>query len=438
MSRLHYPSRSRHDDRHDDHHNDQDDVEVEIHTASSESRLATNTSGSRDRSLRLTSSMRSVMAVAGGSDDRILMKNVPFHFIETSPSPRCCGDDYNAEHDHGNSGSILSALPSGAKSAPELNNTSGSLGVLVTPSQRNRASSERMTSKIAQPSRVPSFYNDDNDEYCNAAPGGCKATVTPTKASPLTLRRRYSPPRQRDIISSSVLPLTQRQKHDHFASSSFPQVPLSTTSCMNNDKKKMSYNGYRSKPKGCSCVVGGGQTLFHQHQQRGREVATRKQPCPQPSCLPPSPLIPPRRTTSTRIHPVEKKWYRPLVEIHPGYKVPLIGSDETWHAYCQNAAIGVKCCACQTDLYCVASSTLVLCPNCRMISPAATTTNDDDFAALGGSNSALISSSSAAEKVDIKTDSLGLGLSLQYAVEEMERRREREAQHRSDSGKSVG
>jgi len=99
---------------------------------------------------------------------------------------------------------------------------------------------------------------------------------------------------------------------------------------------------------------------------------------------------------------IDPAWHRPLVEIHPGYSVPLRGSDETWHAYCHDNVASVDCTACLSHILCIASASMVLCPNCRMISP---TYNEGIME--GG----------------YPTESLGLGLSQEYAAEELEYRR---------------
>lgn len=100
------------------------------------------------------------------------------------------------------------------------------------------------------------------------------------------------------------------------------------------------------------------------------------------------------------------KWYRPLVEIHPGYSVPLCGSEETWHSYCNNAVVRVDCAVCQTCLYCVESASLVLCPTCKLISP--------------------VSENKTNNVTGTRTESLGLGLSKEHAAEELETRQQRE------------
>lgn len=63
-----------------------------------------------------------------------------------------------------------------------------------------------------------------------------------------------------------------------------------------------------------------------------------------------------------------KSWHRPEIEVIPGYSVPLHGSEETWHAFCQGSVVHIRCMACETFLYCIDSAHMVLCPSCRMMS----------------------------------------------------------------------
>jgi hypothetical protein len=64
-----------------------------------------------------------------------------------------------------------------------------------------------------------------------------------------------------------------------------------------------------------------------------------------------------------------RPWDRLQVELLPGHFVPLIGSEETWQAFCADNVIDVECSSCQVFLYCKNTAEMVLCPGCRMISP---------------------------------------------------------------------
>jgi len=85
---------------------------------------------------------------------------------------------------------------------------------------------------------------------------------------------------------------------------------------------------------------------------------------------------PPRRQMS----------YRPrmTIDIGDGVSVPLAGSEETVRALHQDRCINVTCADCETFLYCVETATMVLCPECRSISPVASQAAERNDAALAG------------------------------------------------------
>jgi len=60
---------------------------------------------------------------------------------------------------------------------------------------------------------------------------------------------------------------------------------------------------------------------------------------------------------------------RPLIEISPGRFEFLRGSEETWNAIKRGNYASVTCEACQADLRCVADADMVVCPDCRCVSP---------------------------------------------------------------------
>jgi hypothetical protein len=91
------------------------------------------------------------------------------------------------------------------------------------------------------------------------------------------------------------------------------------------------------------------------------------------------------------LHRPSKTWDRLQVELLPGHFVPLIGSDETYQAFCADNVIDIECSSCQMFLYCKNTAEMVLCPECRMISPI------DD--------------------VGLGAEGLGLGLSVAAAFE---------------------
>jgi hypothetical protein len=86
-----------------------------------------------------------------------------------------------------------------------------------------------------------------------------------------------------------------------------------------------------------------------------------------------------------------RAWSRSQVELLPGYYVSLIGSEETWQAFCEDNVITTECSSCQLFLYCKDTAGMVICPGCRAISPV------DD--------------------VGLGTEMLGLGLTVEVAFE---------------------
>lgn len=61
----------------------------------------------------------------------------------------------------------------------------------------------------------------------------------------------------------------------------------------------------------------------------------------------------------------------PQIEICPGMFIPLRGSEETWRALKNGKTESVDCFCCQVKLLCVVDAKYVLCPECRVVSPAA-------------------------------------------------------------------
>jgi hypothetical protein len=91
------------------------------------------------------------------------------------------------------------------------------------------------------------------------------------------------------------------------------------------------------------------------------------------------------------LHRPSRPWDRVQVELLPGHYVPLIGSEETWQAFCADNVVHIECSACQMFLYCKNTAKMVLCPGCRMISPI--------------------------DEVGLGAEGLGLGLSVAAACE---------------------
>jgi hypothetical protein len=57
------------------------------------------------------------------------------------------------------------------------------------------------------------------------------------------------------------------------------------------------------------------------------------------------------------------------VEVYPGEFLPLRGAKETFEAIERGHSKSVVCCACGLGLRCVADCELVICPECRIMSP---------------------------------------------------------------------
>lgn len=69
------------------------------------------------------------------------------------------------------------------------------------------------------------------------------------------------------------------------------------------------------------------------------------------------------------LHRPSRIWDRLQVELLPGHFVPLIGSEETWQAFCADNVLDIECSSCQMFLYCKNTAEMVMCPDCRMVSP---------------------------------------------------------------------
>lgn len=67
----------------------------------------------------------------------------------------------------------------------------------------------------------------------------------------------------------------------------------------------------------------------------------------------------------------EPTFERRMVEVAPGHFVALRGSEETWHALQRNTVTIVSCSCCEISLQCIQDAAMVLCPDCKMISPLA-------------------------------------------------------------------
>lgn len=64
-----------------------------------------------------------------------------------------------------------------------------------------------------------------------------------------------------------------------------------------------------------------------------------------------------------------KRWHRTIVDIMPGFRAPLVGVRESLEAYRADRCFHTTCTECSTFLYCIITAHLVLCPQCKAISP---------------------------------------------------------------------
>jgi hypothetical protein len=90
-----------------------------------------------------------------------------------------------------------------------------------------------------------------------------------------------------------------------------------------------------------------------------------------------------------------------MIEIFPGFVIPLLGSQETIQSFQDGTAVLVPCTACQFCLFCASRATMVLSPHCRDISPVS------DFGAAG-------------DRRDNSEPSVGLGMSIEESFALME------------------
>jgi hypothetical protein len=58
-----------------------------------------------------------------------------------------------------------------------------------------------------------------------------------------------------------------------------------------------------------------------------------------------------------------------LIEVSPGFNLPLTGSKGTWKAIRDGRITITKCCCCQEDLTCIDDADLVICCDCWVFSP---------------------------------------------------------------------
>jgi hypothetical protein len=75
-----------------------------------------------------------------------------------------------------------------------------------------------------------------------------------------------------------------------------------------------------------------------------------------------------RKTTNERLQ----------VQISPGEYMPLRGAQETWEAINNGSSRIVDCVGCQSVLQCVSDCQLVICPDCKLVSPVSLCSGDPE------------------------------------------------------------
>ena len=118
----------------------------------------------------------------------------------------------------------------------------------------------------------------------------------------------------------------------------------------------------------------------------------------------------PQRTSSSRTNYSTNSAYmdRAQVEISPGEYMPLRGSAETMSAIQSGHVTTVSCLACHTRLKCVADADLVICPDCRILSPLPEgKVYEDEYRASG-------STADAPWNEGFRVGGVGLGLKVDY------------------------
>jgi len=100
---------------------------------------------------------------------------------------------------------------------------------------------------------------------------------------------------------------------------------------------------------------------------------------------------------------------RPQIEVSPGVFMPLRGSKETMEAMKRGQALYVQCIFCNVQLCCIQDAEMVICPDCRVLSPVTSPTTA--FERLNGYQS---SSSSTKNKTHRGIGGVGLGMKTEH------------------------
>jgi hypothetical protein len=68
----------------------------------------------------------------------------------------------------------------------------------------------------------------------------------------------------------------------------------------------------------------------------------------------------------------DNAWERPMIEVAPGFSLPMCGTAETMQALHLDRIVHVECTSCSVFLACINTAYMLLCPGCRSVSPIET------------------------------------------------------------------
>jgi len=72
-----------------------------------------------------------------------------------------------------------------------------------------------------------------------------------------------------------------------------------------------------------------------------------------------------------------------MVEVSPGEFMRLRGADETWRAIRNDFYVPCECICCNSTIYCIQDAKLVLCADCRVVSPIENSSDENGGVGLG-------------------------------------------------------
>lgn len=72
-----------------------------------------------------------------------------------------------------------------------------------------------------------------------------------------------------------------------------------------------------------------------------------------------------------------------MIEIQPGFSLPLRGADETTRALAVNFIVKLNCMVCTLEIQCIGDAEYILCPVCRSVSPIEGNSGNNGGVGLG-------------------------------------------------------